>query len=287
VIQWSINDVIIVDVNGDTNTLNRISSFSFSAGYTYTTVSITVNHNNPAMDGKAVLIQLRPKIGGGRPINETGTVQNGTLTKTMQVPDSILPSGNVSCEIVAYLANSVADFNLKPIVYSSEFAFDMSGANILETSKNPWQPTSSAYTIVKSGANNITLDFPRKMNVRFDNFDFTHNHPVVAWDAYPNAAKYFVFVMIRDKVSGGDDNEKDDRWDIAFSKVTTNTSETVYSGILNFVPVYATEGGGPSDTLQSGEVVRIEVYALDGSATLSMASRTGALYMDSKNYIIQ
>jgi hypothetical protein len=287
VIQWSINDIIVVDIAGESNTLNRIDSFSFSAGYTTTPVTVTVNYNNSSMNGKAVLIQLKPRVGGGRVINETGVLQNGKLTKTIQVPDSILPSANVPVDITAYLANSTADFNLKAVVYGGEYAVDISGAKIIETTRNPWQPAGSSFTIVKSGTNNATVDFPQKMNVRFESFDFTHNHPVAAWDAYPGAAKYFVFVLVRDKVSGGDDNENDDRWDIAFSKVTTSTSETVYSGILNFVPVYATEGGGPSETLQSGEVVRVEVYALDNSGTLNMAARTGALYMDSKNYIIQ
>jgi hypothetical protein len=287
VVQWSINDVIVIDVNGETNTLNRVSSFSFSAGYTSTPVTVTVNHTNAEMNGKVVLIQLKPRAGGGRMINETGTLNNGSLTKTLQVPDSILPSANVSVDITAYLANSVADFNLKPVVYGGEYALNMSGASILETTNNPWQPASSNFTIVKSGSNNITLNFRQSMNVRFDNFDFTHNSPVVAWDAWPGAQKYFVFVLVKDKVAGSHDNENDDRWDIAFSKVTANTSEKVYSGELHFVPVYATEGLGPSSTFLPGDVVRIEVYALDGSSRLNMAAKTGALFMDSKNYRIQ
>lgn len=285
VLQWSLSEVVVVDIAGDVNSLYRTDSFSFSANITYTDLEVIVEYPNKTKDGKSVVIQITPIQGGGAPLSKIRTMENGSITELFKIPNTAIPSSNTAFEIVAYLFDDVNNINMDGAMYGGELTVLLSGSKIAETSNNPWQPVT--YNIEKNGINSHTIRFPTRMNIRYEGFDYSHNKPTIFWDPYPGAQKYFVVVLVPDKTPGGDDNENNDQWDIAFSQVTTETNALVLSDKLRFVAVEATGGAAVSDTLQPGDLVRTEVYALDGSPQLDMASKTGALFMDSYTIVLQ
>lgn len=289
VIQWSLDDVIMLNITGDQTTLGRVQGFSFSSAYTYTNVAVTINYPDDSMDGKPVVIQLKNFQGGSTPLTKVRTMTGASITETFQVANYKLTGGYTKVSAAAYLFNSPADINMRSTIYNGEYTMDLAGANILESSENIWQPQS--YIIEKSQTNSITVEFPTKMKPRFINADgadfaFNYNNPWITWETYPGAAAYALLVFVPDRVIGGEDNEMNERWDLAFSTVTQQNSVEVFSGKLDFTPVYSTGDGNPSTPLSPGDIVRLEIYALDGSATLNTANRTGALYMDSTNIVV-
>jgi len=291
VVQWSLDEVIVIDIGGDQSSLAKVDSFSFSAGYTYTSVNVNVQYPDNSKNGKPVFFRLKFKNSSVEPFVGVSNMRGNSVTETIKVPSFKFSGDSTDCIIVAYLFDSTNDMNAEPILYGNELTADLSGAKIAASTHNPWAG-EPVFTITKDQINNVNLRFPNQMNIRLKNkdgtdFNYMHNNPFVEWDAYPGAVNYMVVVLVEDRVPGGMDNEHNDRWDIAFSKIVNGTSVQVFSGKLDFVPVYSTGDLKPSETLNSGEVVRVEVYVLDGSPILDMGNKTGALYMSSLNLVVE
>ena len=159
-------------------------------------------------------------------------------------------------------------------------------SNFSETTYNPWQEPA-VFTLIRDADNQeFTVAFKRGMNIRMEHENFTNNEPVISWDEYPGAEGYFVMVIVQERTfhEYRDTFSGSNLWAAAFYDYTEDTSITVYSELITFTTVYASEFA-IEPQINKGDFIRIEVYALDGSDTLDTKTRTGALAMDSLNII--
>ena len=180
------------------------------------------------------------------------------------------------------------DFNVEFGYSANELGFVMSDAYFSETTNNPWQPIKTI--IVNKDQNNTeSISFPKRLNIKMTPGDFSLNNPVISWDAFPEADNdYLVIVLLKDQQEEKDikyDNDQNKIWDVVFSKVVKDCTEVqVFSNKLLFNPVYPAGNVEFNQIIvQPGELIRIEVYALDGSGRLNTITKSGALYMDSIN----
>ncbi len=91
-----------------------------------------------------------------------------------------------------------------------------------------------------------------------------------------------VFVLVKDTQSNpnGDDLDGGEIWDIAAYDRVEKTNYEVFSNLLSFIPVYYSKGV-IQPTIQKGDIIRVEIFVLDGSDTFSTTRRKGCLFMDS------
>ncbi len=75
-----------------------------------------------------------------------------------------------------------------------------------------------------------------------------------------------------------------DTWDIAASHKVDDTQYEIFSNLISFVPSYYSEGV-IDPAIQEGDIIRIEVFVLDGTDTFSTSKHKGAIYMETLNVI--
>lgn len=150
------------------------------------------------------------------------------------------------------------------------------------------------------------LLFPQQnLNIQMDTQNYTTNSPVITWNSYPGANGYFILVLLENKnndsesrfatgkVGNGEDYITIDLgnldfyvWKIAWEKYAKTTE---FQFPLQFTESYENHSGLDTivreSDIVSGDIIRIEVYVLDGSGTLDLENRTGALCMDSLNVV--
>ncbi len=153
------------------------------------------------------------------------------------------------------------------------------------------------------------LLFPQQnLNIQMDTQNFTTNSPVITWNSYPGANGYFILVLLENKyhdsdgdelagipkkIGNGEDYLTIDLgnldfyvWNITWYEYAKNTGIQFF---IQFTESYVNYSGLDTIVLESdivpGDIIRIEVYALDGSGTLDLENRTGALCMDSLNVV--
>jgi hypothetical protein len=203
------------------------------------------------------------------------------------VLNSSIEGDSVELTITSYIAAHPDDINIDIGLYGGRTAAVISGSRFLETSENPWQETP-VYTLYRDReGQSFTVSFPQRLNIVMEHENFTSHNPVISWDAYPNAKNgYFVVAMVKDKEErfGNLSDSGNDVWALAFYGRSDQTSIGVSSNHLFFSPIISPEGETPPP-VQSGDVIRIEVYVLDGSDGLDMKNKTGAMFMDSVNIV--
>jgi hypothetical protein len=116
--------------------------------------------------------------------------------------------------------------------------------------------------------------------------NFTNNNPIVSWRPYPGASGYYVIAYVKERnVNPNKDTESgSDIMAIAYYKYTTDTNVRISSEKISFTPVYSTRSMS-EPSINPGDFIRVEVYALDNSGMLDTRRKKGALYMDSLNII--
>jgi hypothetical protein len=151
---------------------------------------------------------------------------------------------------------------------------------------NPWQPPHTC-EIVKGEKNKASIEFPHRLNIKMNHQNWTDNNPVVTWDAYPGANNgYLVFVLVKDTQSNPnrDDLDGAEIWDIAaYDKVDTTEYE-VFSNLISFIQIETSEFV-LEPSIQEGDIIRVEIFVLDGTDTFSTRQHKGCLYMDSLNVV--
>ncbi len=284
--EWSINSVIVVDIANCENKLYRVDNFDFSEGVTFTELTLTVKYPDSSKNGKYVITEINFVETGMPPITRINQFNGDTIVEEVKVLNSYIMGNSTKIKINSYLFDDFNKLNIDGGFYADKIAAIMSGSYYAETTENPWQ-SPSIFTLNRDENNNLEISFPKKLNIKMTPTDFSSNNPEISWDNYPGAQNgYLVMVLVKDMQANPneDDNDGSDVWDIAYQVKTTETKVTVFSNMLIFTPIANSEFV-IEPTIKSGDIVRVEVFVLDGTSRFNTTSKKGCLYMDSLNVV--
>ncbi len=274
--QWSPNDIIAIDTSGVAVNLQRVDEFNFNA--TFTEFTLNVDYPDSSANGKEVAAVIEFIDTGMTTQTITGTIEGSRFTENVLIPNNYLLESSTRLRIRAYLFDDPEDLNTEVGVYASNLTEIMSGSRFSASTVNPWQE-EQIYTLQRNGSGQeFTVEFPRRLNIRMEHENFTNNNPVVSWDAYPGANGYFVLVTMSnkdfDKTLGNTGGNRP--YKPLFYQHTYNTDITIDSELIRFIE----EDDNPP-TIDVGDKIVIEVYALDNSGILDSANKKGAFLMNS------
>jgi len=283
--QWSLNNLIAVDITGLTCNLYRVDEFDFSEGVTFTDFTLNIDYPDDSKIGKDVIAEIRFIDTGMPPIVEVYTFEGSRITDTIKVPNNSIQGSSTRLLITSYLFENEDDYNVDMGVYSSIITPLMTDSFFSETTENPWQK-ADILTIIRDAENQeYTVKFPPSLNIKMDHGNFTNNNPVISWDHYPEAVDgYFTVVLVKDKNRSSIDSDR--VFAVAYYAYTTESRVTVDSSMVTFTPTSipsVSEENPPS--IAPGDMIRIEVFVLDGTGTLNTQSKKGAILMDTKTII--
>jgi len=287
--QWSLNNLIAVDITGLTCNLYRVDEFDFSEGVTFTDFTLNIDYPDDSKTGKDVIAEIRFIDTGMPPIVEVYTFEGSRITDTIKVPNNSIQGSSTRLHVAAYLFDSEDNYNVDMGLAAGMPAAYMAGSYFSETSVNPWQEPD-IFTVVRDADNQeYTVSFPSRLNIKMDHGNFTNNNPVISWDPYPGADNgYVVAVLVSNKDNKyiEADNVKNTLWRLAFCDYTENTTITVFSEGVRFVESYQSEGLIQEPSLKPGEILRVEVFVLDDSGKIDSSNRIGALFMDTFSLVV-
>jgi hypothetical protein len=277
--QWSIDSIIAVDINGLVCNLYRVDDFDFSDGVTFTEFTLNIDYPDASKIGKKVITEVRFIDTGMPPATFDSTFEGSRITETVPVLNSFIQGSSTRIQVTSYLFDSEDDMNIEMGVYASRPAVFMTGSYASETTDNPWQSGKHIFTLQRDGNQEFTVTFSQHLNIRMDHGNFTNNNPIISWNPYPGANNgYFVLVFVRDK-DGTSIDDGSDIFAIAYHTYTQETQVTVYSSRIKFTPTYTTIHEIPP-SIVTGDIIRIEIFVLDGSGTLNTRTKQGAFLMD-------
>ena len=240
---------------------------------TYTDLDVTVVYPNNTKNGYYLKTHIRFSNYYTLP-SQKSVLHDNTSEVHFDIPDSYFDGDQVSVTIDSDLTDLTHDTLMTSYVFS-------------ETTENPWQPPHT-FTIKKGVKNKATISFSPRLNIQLDHQDWTDNNPVVSWDAYPGAEHgYYILVLVEDKVINiYGDPDGSDTWDIAASHKVDDTQYKIFSNLISFTPIEISCGQGTiPPAIQEGDIIRIEVFVLDGTDTFSTSKHKGAIYMETLNVI--
>ena len=259
--QWCMDDGIVLGgiLAGH---LTAAGNFNFSPEKSFTTVTVLVEYPNASRSGRYVLTEVQFLDIAKPPLTLIGRLHGSSVSKTADILNE--PGRNISTRIrvTSYLFDNINNLNTDLGVVADQPALLMAGSRIAESTNNPWRPPNIFNLSIGSGNQQFTVRFPNRLNIRINHANFTNNNPVVSWDPFPGANGYLVFVMMenRDYIPGGNSHPFLPR----FYHHTMGTSATINALTIN-----------------PGDFIIVEVYALDNSGILCSETRRGALFMDS------
>jgi len=272
--EWSLDNVIAIDTMGVTANLRRVDEFSFSRNVSLTEFVLRVNVPGSPRIGSDVLTEITFIDTGMPPITVLSSYEGGGgIVERVLVPNDSIGSGSARIRITSFLFEDPDGLNIRQAAFAGRHTFMMSGSHFSASTVNPWLPPPTFTLRRDASGQEFAVSFPRRMNIRMDHGNFTSNNPVISWDAYPGAAGYFVLALVRNRDPATHGNAL---FMPAFYHFTTGTSARVDSELITF-----TGTGQRPAQIGRGDLVRIEVFALDGSGVLNSAEMRGALSMDS------
>jgi len=283
--QWSINEVIVIDIVNSENKLYRVDEFNFSDSLSFTNLNLTIKYPNKSKTGQYVITEITFIDSAFPPITRINKFSEDIVYENVKIPDNYLMGNSTNIKINSYLFNNLNNINIEGGVYASRLAAIMSNSYFSESTENPWQP-KDVFKITKQIENNVEIIFQQKLNIKLTPNDFSSNNPEISWDSYTGANGYLVLVLVKDKLKNinNDDDDKSEIWDIAYSEKTNDTKIKIYSEKIIFTPIYST-AGIVSANINSGDIIRIEIFVLDGSGNFSTIKKQGCLFMDSLNIV--
>ncbi|MDR2964421.1 MAG: DUF4382 domain-containing protein [Treponema sp.] len=283
--QWSLDSIIAVDYSGIVCNLYRVDEFNFSNGITFTEFILNIDYSDGSKSGKEVITEVHFIDSGAPPITLFSKFAGSRITEKILVKNNHIQGSSTRMQVISYLFENANDYNTEPGVFGGGFVpFIMSGSYFSETTNNPWQPENHIFTLRRDNDNQeFTVNFTKRMNIYLEHENFSNNYPVVRWDSYPNAHDYAVIVLVNSCYSKQISNDNNN-WSIAYKKLTKDTSFMIFSELISFTPIYSGQLIY-APRIQNGDIIRIEVYALDGSGVLNTDNKAGALFMDSINIV--
>jgi len=274
--QWSLDSIIAVDAMGVTANLYRVDEFSFSRGVSFTEVVIHIDIPGSPRIGSDVVTEIQ-FIDTGHTKTLLGTFEGGRVTKMEPILNDMIQGSSTRIQITSFLLEDPDALDTKMVVFANVPTLLMTSSHVSASSDNPWQPPV-IFTLRRDiPGQEFTVPFPGRMNIRMDHGNFTNNNPVVSWDPSPGANGYFMLAVVRNRDFDPNIESQDgNRFFIpAFYYFTMGTSAIIDSELISFTQV-----GSQPARINPGDIIRIEVYALDGSGFLDSVNRQGALLMD-------
>jgi hypothetical protein len=278
--QWSLDNIIAIDTGGVTVNLYRVDGFDFSPGVTFTGFTLNIDYPDASKIGKDVITEVRFIDTGIPPITIISTFDSSRITEIVEVPNEFIQGSNTRIRINSYLFESPEDMDTNFLQYGGFYSLCMVDSVASDTTDNPWQ-TPDVFTLVRNGENQeFTVSFKPRLNIKMHHENFTNNNPVITWDNYPGASNgYFVLVLTEDYERNTFD-DGNDAFAIAYYASTKTPQVRVYSDRVKFTSTYTTVHEIPP-SIDKGDIIRIEVFVLDGSGSLDTVARKGAFFMDS------
>jgi len=283
--EWAIDRIITIYRNNTSVDFYRVDTFEFSSEFKSTSINVTVNYPDSTKNGKTIVVELTPYECDAPKLTGTSLINNNSCSLNFEIVNNYFKNETLKYYVSSYLFSDLNNLILEAGENGGVFTPVMSNSKFDETSNNTWNKNASLFEIKKDIINNIIINFPKKLNIKLTPNDFTTNTPIISWDSYPNANNgYLVLVLVKDRRINLDDGDGSNVWDIAFSKVVTDNSVKLFSEKYIVMNPYPIENPPPTP-ITTGDLVRIEIYVLDGSGTLDTENKTGALFMDCLNII--
>lgn len=281
--QWSLDSMIAFDAMGQEKVLYRVDSFDFSDDIRLVPVKITVNYSDTSMDGKDCMLYLIP-LDNGPPRAESAEFSGRSAVVEFDLQASRFAGKDfLEYKARAYVLHDDASAFKLSVANIDGRAAPLLGGSVFKASNMPGPPKIK---INKNTVNNLEVNFPPKLNIQMDPPDFSSNTPVFSWDAYPGAQSYYMLVLMKDRdpADGDKDFDGNQLWDVAYSLETEHTQATMYACGLQIADIRDFDGDFYPG-LQTGEKFRVQVYALDSSRKLDLATGEGALFSGSRTFI--
>ncbi|WP_461255826.1 DUF4382 domain-containing protein [Treponema sp. R80B11-R83G3] len=280
--QWSIDSIIAIDTNGLKCNLYRVDEFNFSDGVSATEFTLNIDYPNGSKNGKNVITEIQFIDTGMPPLTYLSAFEGSRITLNVTALNSSIQGSSTRIQIISYLFDDPSNLNLESGFFASRLVpLMMTDSHFSESTQNPWQKPDIFKINKDMTGQEFTITFPRRLNIQMQHDNFTNNRPVITWDSHPNASHgYFVHVLVRNKNrTASDDGE--DFFAIAYEAYAKEPKVTVFSNLITFTNTYTTIHEIPP-SIVNGDFMIIEVFVLDGSSTLDMQFKKGAILMDTK-----
>ena len=181
-----------------------------------------------------------------------------TVTANIEIQDGYFLTDTLEVKAEAYILYNIDEDLKLNMGFEGDKAIPvLDGAYLYESTDNGWT-SQNYFSIKKSQYNASDVVFSGKLNIKLTPSDFSITNPVISWNKHPYSTKYCVLALVK----------KEEQWVLVFQKLTTDTSLTLNINKL-------------TTDINTGDKLRIEVYALDDSGTLDTSKKTGAYLMDS------
>ena len=208
------------------------------------------------------------------------TFEGKRITDSVSIPNHYIQGSSTRIQITSYLFENPDDINIEYGMFADYLIPIMTNSQFTETTENPWKKLDVFTLIRDKEGQEFTITFPPCLNIQMHHENFTNNKPLITWDSHPDAKNgYLVLVLVKDKDGTAFDNGTG-YFALAYNAYTKETQVQMYSNRVTFTATSSTLEEIPP-SLNKGDFIIIEVFALDGSGSLDMQAKKGAYFMDS------
>ena len=281
-IEWDLARSIALNLDVYEVRLDRTNGSGFASSRSYAALTVDIQYPDASMNGKSIITEVQFLNGEIPSILSVNTISGSSVTEKFQIDNSLLGYGGKDIYITSYIYTRPEDLNIELGYYGGTLGPMITRSYFLESSDNPWQP-GTVHTINRNSDRRVGLSFPKRLNLKLDSMNYTTNNPVLSWDPYPGASNGYLIIFLLWKKEGYFNiSENHRKWTFIGSTFSRENS-VVLSTDLRFTEGYSSLGVHKPNVLP-GDLVRYEVYVLDGSEILGVYGK-GALYMDSLTII--
>jgi len=260
--EWALDELILIDIYQKECRLCKVSDFSFSSEYLSTKIFVSLQYPNFNMDKKNVVVKIEICDSDFPFVYEISKFVGKSTNLIVNIPNFYIKDINQKIRATSFIFENSEDMNFEVGVYNGIGTLMLKGSTILESSNNPWIE-EKYYFVNKNGVNNVEINFIQMLNIKANISDNLEDINI-SWNNFPGASKYCLLILTKKQI--------EDKWALSYQKITFSTN--INTNIKKFVT-----------PINSGVVIRAEVYALDSSNKLDTKNKSGALFMDSITFI--
>ncbi len=262
-LEWSLNEVIVIDAFGIKTRLDRVDSFTFSANVTFTTVRVNVKSISEKFNNLYAITTLEFIEGSAPAMFEESLITSGNTYCEFEIPDSYFHAGE-KVRVRTLISPDISTLNID-IGYNNGVPFEgIGGSYFIETSNSIWNESESDIVVLqKSSDISKEILFPEKLNFTMRK-DAETSLLHLQWDEYSKSDTYLVLFMTKSSVSL--------EWKKTYQRFTKN----------DIMDINLNKVTNANDT-----VLRVELYAINPDEDFSTDLRTGAFFMESAQMKIE
>ena len=279
VVEWDLSRSIALGIAGQEAKLDRTESKDFSALSSYTGFTVKVTYPDNSMNGKGVITEVRFLSGDIPSIISVNTISGDSVTEDLKINNSLLDPKGSAVHITSYIFDDINKINIEMGSYGGRIGPMITGSYFLESSYNPWVEPP-AHTLRGNGNQQFDVAFPKRLRAKLDHRNFSTSYPVLTWDPYPGATNgYAILLLVRKKQGVFRSGNTIGIWERIAAKYSASTSWQLFTDMM-LTEGLASNGVYPPNIVP-GDVIRFEIYVLDGSRRLDINNYEGAIFMDS------